>query len=239
MRVLLTRPLEDAEPLARRLQAGGVTSLMEPLLDIEFLDVGDIELSDVQGLLVTSANGVRAYAACSSRRDLAVWAVGDGSARAARDAGFQTVHSAGGDVKDLAELVCDQVDRHSGALLHIAGTKRAGDLGGALEAAGFQYKRVVLYEARKSGGLSDQICTALRTGGLDGVLLYSPRTAATFVDLIQQQGLHDYLKSVTVFCLSKAVANEAEVLAWKRISIAPIPQEDALIEDVFRALRET
>ncbi|MBT4888995.1 MAG: hypothetical protein HON65_05535, partial [Rhodospirillales bacterium] len=78
-----------------------------------------------------------------------------------------------------------------------------------------------------------------RFGALDGVLLYSPRTAATFNDLIQQQGLHDTLKSVTVFCLSKAVAKEVDVLAWKGVSIASVPKEDALVDDVFRALSQT
>ena len=51
-----------------------------------------------------AANGARALARATQRRDLPVLAVGDATARAAREAGFESVTSAGGDVGDLAPL---------------------------------------------------------------------------------------------------------------------------------------
>lgn len=235
MRVLITRPRQDSDLLARTLLVGGVQSLIEPLLEIHHLETSAIDLSHIQGLLVTSANGVRAFAAASTVRDLAIWAVGEGSARAARDAGFGTVRHASGDVKALAALVCEQASKNDGALLHVAGTRLAGDLGALVETAGFTYRRVVLYEALASQTFSDQARGALRQGNVDGVLLYSPRTATTFLKLIEHHQMQGTLYPITAFCLSQAVAEPIAGLRWNRISIASAAQEDCLIDDVFRA----
>jgi len=133
MRVLITRPSEDAVPLAETLRAAGVESVTEPLLDIVYLDEARPDLTGVQGLLITSANGIRAFARISDNRDVKVFAVGDASARTARGLGFSSVESASGDVAALARLVSEQADPAAGALLHVAGTRLAGDLAGLLE----------------------------------------------------------------------------------------------------------
>ena len=80
MRILITRPIEDAKPLADALNERGVEVLIEPLLEIKQFDNVVIELAEVQALLFTSANGVRAFAALTPRRDLKAFTVGDGSA---------------------------------------------------------------------------------------------------------------------------------------------------------------
>ena len=87
---------------------GGVESLIEPVIDIHPLnDVQLPNLDKMQALLLTSANGVRAFAErqAGALPDLPVFCVGDATARAARAAGFGNVESAGGDVDDGALLV--------------------------------------------------------------------------------------------------------------------------------------
>src|SRR5229473_1898951 len=113
MQALITRPIEDAGELAAALSLRGV-----------------------QAVLFTSANGARAFARATARRDLAVIAVGDATARTARALGFADIASAGGDVGDLAALVAARLDPRRGALLHAAGSVVAGDLAARLRAAG-------------------------------------------------------------------------------------------------------
>src|SRR5512147_1864047 len=107
MHALITRPQDDAKPLAAALAAKGIDCTIEPLLQIVPIEDTTINLDGVQALLFTSANGVRAFAAKSARRDLKVLAIGEGSAAAARETGFPEVESAGGDVAALATLVID------------------------------------------------------------------------------------------------------------------------------------
>ena len=86
MRLLLTRPQTDSEKLARELTARGISSIIEPLLNIVIQEVPPLDTKGVAALAFTSANGVQAFSERSSRRDLPVYTVGDATARAARTA---------------------------------------------------------------------------------------------------------------------------------------------------------
>src|SRR5437868_13477440 len=97
MRLLVTRPQEDAESFAALLRNRGHLPIVAPLMEVHFLPGAPIAFDRVQAVLATSANGVRAIAGRSSRRDIALYAVGPQTAEAARQAGFPIVISAEGD----------------------------------------------------------------------------------------------------------------------------------------------
>ena len=182
-RALVTRPREDALGIAQALAARGVQVQLEPLLEIRPRQGVALPLAGVQGILATSANGVRALAANLDRRTLPLWAVGDATARCAVELGFSRVESAGGDVESLAGLVARRVDPRQGALLHAAGTAVAGDLAGRLAAHGIEVRRVVLYDALAATALSPALIALLEAACLDLALFFSPRSAATFATL--------------------------------------------------------
>ena len=230
MRLLVTRPREDAEPLAAALGERGIEAVLEPLMSITDVDAPDLDPDGAQALLITSANGIRAFARCTSRRDIAVYAVGDASARAAGELGFAEVRSAAGDVDALAALVREEVDPGAGALLHIAGSHVAGDLSGLLEGAGFDVLRQVLYQATAAEKLSPEIVDELKSGTLDGVLLFSPRAAGLFVKLAAAASLEQACRPLVAFCLSQAVADNAEALPWRRVQVASEPNQQALLD---------
>jgi uroporphyrinogen-III synthase len=228
MHALITRPLVDAKPLAELLAGRGVECTVEPLLEVAPHPEAVIDLDGVQALLFTSANGARAFAAKSSRRDLKVLTVGDGSATAAREAGFGDVTAAGGDVDALSALVIDKLDPKAGPLFHGAASVLAGDLQGKLEAAGFSLRRVVLYEAKTATTLTHETRMNLALGGVDMVLLFSPRTARTFAELWRAADAPS-LGKTTALCLSAAVAREIADLGWLRIETAASPDQPAML----------
>jgi uroporphyrinogen-III synthase len=163
-RVLITRPSEDAAPLAAKLAAMGIESHVEPLLTIAPVAGAKVELEGVQALLFTSANGVRAFTALSPERGLLAFAVGDQTARTLKEAGFSAIESASGDVEDLAKLVSRRLDPAKGALLHAASSKVAGDLAGRLGEGGFEIRRAVLYESKVAEALGPATIKALNAG---------------------------------------------------------------------------
>jgi uroporphyrinogen-III synthase len=234
MRALVSRPREDAERIAAPLRALGVQVLHEPLLVIVPVAGPNIELAGVQGILVTSANGVRALAAAIEERSIPVFAVGDQTARASRELGFKQVESAGGDVASLAELVTRTLKPANGPLLHAAGAVQAGDLARKLGAEGFQVRIAQLYDARPTAALSQATQAALRNGDIDAAFFYSPRTARTFVEHVRKAGLEDAVRHLTAFALSPAVARELDPVLSGRIRVAAHPTQDALL-DVFKA----
>ncbi len=229
MRALVTRPREDAEEISRALESRGFEVQLEPLLEIDIHREVTIPLNRVQGILATSANGVRALAANIPRRDLPLWAVGTATADCARSLGFRVVNNGGGDVAHLAELVIRRLDPRQGTLLHAAGTKLAGDLSGILSAKGFEVRRVVLYEARTAEALSAPLLAGLDSAAIDLALFYSPRTAATFVRLIAAAERTEACRGIDAYALSPAVAEQLAALPWRRVLTARTPDQAALL----------
>ncbi|MEX2618538.1 MAG: uroporphyrinogen-III synthase [Alphaproteobacteria bacterium] len=236
IRALVTRPLEDSAALVGALEGRGIEVFICPMLSIVLNRGPEPDLAGVQAVLFTSANGVRAFAKVAPRRDLPVFAVGDRTSAAAREAGFSTVESAGGDVDSLVRLVRDRCTPDSGALLHPAGSDVAGDLAGRLGAAGFAVRRAVLYHAQAATAFSPEVALALSQHLIDLALLYSPRSAATFVSLARRAGLEKACERLEILCLSKAVAEAADPIMWRRVMIAPRPVQDALLDTLDERL---
>ena len=240
MRVLVTRPLPDAEAFAAELAARGHEAVIEPLLKIEPAPDAALpmDLDAFQALLITSTAGLRAFAALTERRDLPVFAVGGASAAAAKDAGFARVESAGGDVDDLIRLVRARLTPEEGVLLHAAGSVVAGDLKGSLEAAGFTVTRAVLYTAETAAELTAAGQAALREGRVDAVAVFSPRTAETLVKLLRDAGLAEASGRLWALCLSQAVAAKLEQLTWAGFAVATRPETGALLDALARAAQD-
>ncbi|MBO6518950.1 MAG: uroporphyrinogen-III synthase [Rhodospirillales bacterium] len=230
-KLLITRPAADAAPLIRRLSEMGIESIAAPLLEIDYLDGPALEVDAVQAFLLTSANGVRALASRTERRDTPCLAVGDATARTARDLGFKQVESANGDVDDLARLVADRCEPKGGVLLHAAGSVSAGDLAAMLEPKGYKVWREMLYEAKTADTLPADAGQALNDGSVDGVVLYSPRTARQFRALVSSAGLDGALPGLTLFALSGNVRDAAGD-GWREVIVAAHPDQESLLEAV-------
>ena len=238
-RLLLTRPHQDSVALADSLKDHGVDALIEPMMTIRMNEAPPLDLAGVQAILLTSANGARALAtACPDRaaRQLPVLAVGCATAQAARAAGFSAVAAADGDVDALAALAKERLRPEQGRLVHVAGRVSTGDLAHRLSGAGFDARRVPLYEAIAARALSPAARRALESQALAGVALFSPRTARLFAKLVSESGLESTARALTAFCLSQAVAVAAEPLSWQRVCVAAAPRQDALIASVVGAL---
>ena len=155
--------------------------------------------------------------------------MGDASAEVSRSLGFSDVKSATGDVAALAVLVTESCKADGGALLHPAGSAVAGDLGGAVEAAGFEYRRIEAYEATPIRALPPSVIAAVKEGAIDAALFYSPRTAETFADLARKSRLVRPLREVVALCLSPAVAEKAKEVHWSDIRVAEKPDQESLL----------
>ena len=123
MRLLVTRPEPDATRTANALTALGHEAMIAPLLTMRTLQDTRLPKRLFQGLILTSANTVRALKDHPERdlvAHLPVFAVGDNTALAARRAGFDQVTSAGGDVVALTATLTQTLQPEAGPLLHLS-----------------------------------------------------------------------------------------------------------------------
>lgn len=228
-RYLITRPEADAAPLADALRALGHDATLDPMLTIGYLDGVQLELDGVQAALITSANGVRAFAHVSLERRMPIYAVGEASAGVARQFGFRNVFAASGDVAALANFVAAELNPADGILLHVAGSVLAGDLKTVLAQRGFKVFAVRLYESVAAERLSAVTLAQMREGAIAGALLYSPRTAQILADLVIANRLSDACRNISALCLSQAVAEAAQRLPWRAIKVAAEPTQPAML----------
>jgi uroporphyrinogen-III synthase len=229
LRALVTRPRAEATALAEALMVRGIEPIVEPLLEIHYRDGLAPDLAGVQAMLCTSANGVRALARLNREREVPLFAVGEASAARAREEGFASVESAGGNVDDLARLARERLRPEAGRLLHVAGSEVAGDLAGALRRAGFTVERAVLYEARPAASLSAATVRAFAAGLVDFALFFSPRTAAIFARLAEPAGVAAALRHVTAVSISAAADSALAGLEFRARHIAAIPDQQGLL----------
>ena len=229
MRVLLTRPQEDAGLFAGRLRELGHEAISAPLLHVRFHDGESLALDGVQAVLATSANGVRALVRRTARRDLPIFAVGPQTARAARKAGFDQVEHADGDVAALAQALPRWARAEAGALLHACGVEGAGRLASLLAVNGYEVRTAILYDVVASTVLPQDVVGALKNGLLDAALFFSPRSAGVFRDCILAAGLSGACARLIAVCISQAAAGALTPLSFREMRVAARPNQDALL----------
>ncbi|MGX1306756.1 uroporphyrinogen-III synthase [Amorphus suaedae] len=232
MRLLVTRPHPQAEETAAELRALGHEVLMAPLLEIVTDPDVSLEPDGADLVVLTSRGAVRALKGHPGLPGIAampVLAVGEATAEAARAAGFSDVRAAGGDLLSVARAI--ETDPNlPRTVLHIAGRDRSGDLGALLGAAAVSVVTRVCYRAEPATALPADAAAALREGAIDGVLSFSPRSAATLVALAEAAGLGPALAEVRHFCLSHAVAEVLSGAGAGRVEVAATPDQAALLE---------
>lgn len=242
MRVLITRPREDAEVLAMRLVPLGFTPVIEPMIEIRSLPDATVSADGVQAVVFTSANGVGALKTARGGdvfpRTLPAFAVGAATAAAARAAGFRTVIEGRGTIEDLARLIAGGSPTSAGAILHVSGSVVARDLAALLAPAGLVVNRAILYESRHAAGLQAETRALLADGSIAVALFFSPRTAQAFVSLVADANIASSMGSVAALALSPAVAGALAPLPFAQVIAAARPTTDALL-DCLTTLRRS
>lgn len=217
MKLLVTRPVEDAQPLADKLEGLGHDAVIVPLLEILPRENVVLPQGPFQALCVSSANGLAAKADLSIFHHIPFFAIGPQSALEARRQGFDHVHDKGGSVEGLVRTICKSLKPESGPILYLSGSETTGDLEGKLKAQGFSVARVIVYDAQPC--IVAELSAFLE--GADGVLLYSPRTTKLWVAQVQKSRMDERAKSLQHFCLSANVAANLPQAWAKRISRTP------------------
>ena len=225
--VLVTRPRQQAVATARLLHRAGFRAIIDPLLSVQHLPFSLPPRDKVAALLLTSANAVSAFE--PSLAELPVFAVGKATGDAALRRGWLDVQSAGGDARSLAALVAAELAPSEGPLVHLSGEETKFELAQRLTAAGFDYRRVVIYRALPATTLAARTRSLLEGAGFRGVLLFSPRTAAIFRALVEGAGLAATLKATSALCLSEDVAARVRALPWRSVEVAPRRSQEAVL----------
>src|SRR5258708_12076890 len=177
MAVVGRRRNPDEEARAGALGAGGFEVLRAPMRRYEPVPFHDDADARYGAIIVTSANALRAIAphlAGSRLLKLPLFAVGEHTASAARDAGFGEVITGKGDAAALRELVLGSVKskrlKKASTLLYLAGADLARDLSGELGEKGFTVVTHTTYRMIPASSLPRELSDAFVANRTDAWL---------------------------------------------------------------------
>jgi uroporphyrinogen-III synthase len=183
----------------------GLEPVVAPLFAVRKMETAPVDPARYDCVLLTSANGARH--APAGLVGLACFAVGDGTAAAARQSGFTDVRSGPSDGEAAA------------AMIAAAGKKRAihpcGRDHRPVEAPGVAIERRVVYAAEP--------LPRNRFEGPAVAMIHSPRAGARFAELAGDRS------SIAIAAISAAAA-EAAGEGWAAKAVAAAPRDQALLE---------
>ena len=244
MAILVTRPYPDSESTAAALRARGRDALLAPVLRFETVPLPAGFDADVAAVLVTSANAPRAVESQLKGHallKLPLFAVGEHTASAARDAGFGQVITARGDAAALRDLVLGCVKskqlKKASTLLYLAGADLARDLPGELGEKGFTVVTHTTYRMIPASSLPPEVCDAFVANRVEAVLHYSRRSARAFLEAARSGGVEISALALPQCCISAAVASILRDAGATQVTVAAQADENALFEALSRALR--
>lgn len=212
-RIWVTRARPGADRTAARLSVLGFTPLIAPLLEIRPFDVRP-DLTGIDALAFTSRNGVASFAARAPDRSRPVFAVGDATAEAAREAGFADIRSADGDLLALAALI--RAEATGLAILHPSAAEPAGDLA-ALVGDAARIAPLAVYEALETEAAAPE--------AWDAVLIHSPRAACALAARLPSDTVTDRI----AVAISAAAVEPLAPLGFAEIRVAETPTETSLL----------
>lgn len=205
-RLLVLRPEPGASATLAKARERGLNAVAAPLFGVQPVawKVPDAERFD--GLLLTSANAVRhGGAGLSALRGLPVFAVGQATADAAREAGFDIAATGDAGVERLLGSIGPDLK-----LLHLCGEERHEPHGPQRVRDIPAYRAVALARPR----------LAPATGAV--ALIHSPRAGARFAELVTDRRL-------TAIAAISAAAAKATGAGWQCVEVAEAPSDDALL----------
>ncbi len=215
--LLILRPEPGNEQTAMTAREAGLDPHCIPLFVVRAVEWKAPDPLPYTGIMMTSANAARfAGQNLQKYRHLPVFAVGEATADAAREAGFLSVVS--GD-KDVAKLLAQIATLGKQHILHLCGADHLEN-----EAIGLHIDRRIVYSAKEKQrpiGIS----AILRKSPV--VMLHSPRASAQFA-LLSPQFKVDRSK-ISLIAISENTANAAGA-GWEEVAVAPVPRDEAMIE---------
>lgn len=244
MAILVTRPEPDNEKTAAALRALGYDALVSPMLRYEAIAFHGEDDAAYDGVVITSANAIRAIESHPSRSHLfglRTFTVGDQTATAARAAGFGDVVSAKADAHALASLIVKNAAagklKKQATLCYLAGADLSHDLAADLGARGFTVVTHTTYRMIPLSGFPDGISQAFRAGGIEAVLHYSRRSARAFLEAARAEGVEISALALPQCCISETVAGTLREAGATQVVSARTPDEAGMFEALDRIVK--
>ena len=220
MNILITRPLIDAEDLMGKFFSLGHKIIHIPTLKISSAKAEPIDATQYNAFIFTSANAIRNLKVIKQDKSKLCFCVGAITEKIARMSGYNNTVSAGGTVNALKNLIISSghINEES-KIAYFCGDNVSYDLDLELKREGIKTNKVINYTSEKITDLNEENKKIIESYPPDIILVYSIRSAQSFIEIVKNYSLYPIMTESTVMCISKKVANIFSDKGWKKIKI--------------------
>ena len=229
MHILLTRPLEDCSEMILKFQSLGHKVSHLPLLKIDKINFGDLNFSNIKGIIFTSANAVKFINTKKIDKKILCFCVGVATEKKARGIGFQNVIAAEGNVENLNELILQNFHTTDGKLIYVSGETVSFDLDQQLLKEGYDIKRVINYKTTHNKIFDQNFVVGLKSMMPDMVYIYSQNSALSFLNFIKIYDTENLWMNTNLMCISEKTSAILNEIKWKKIFLFNPGEEEFLL----------
>ena len=229
MHILLTRQLQDSKDLIQKFKSNGFKVSNLPLLEINKLDYNEIKIYNYNAIIFTSSNAIKFLNLKNIKKNILCFCVGSYTEKTARSNGFQNVIAADGNVRNLKELVQQNLSIKDNKILYVSGDVLSFPLDKELISEGYNVERLINYTVKHNTNLDISFLDSLKKDMPNLVYVYSENSAKSFLNLIKKYELVDYWMNTNLMCIGEKTSTILNVIKWKKIFLFNPGEEEFLL----------
>ncbi len=222
-RLLITRPLKQAERMQRLADTHEVLTWIAPVMTTVMMPVFElVDFDHYDAFITTSMSGIDCLVEMTVRRDIPLFCAGFMSAEVAREYGFRIVHcaetpGAAGIVNYLKMFAFDRVAYFHGATIKMDIAAKCSDF--MIVDSFCVYKTVPVVQ------WADETIALFHKNEIQAITFYSEKSALITLDLLRAHSVLSFTPSIVALCLSPAIADIISKHLWKNVYIASTSSE--------------
>ena len=226
MNILITRPLIDIEDLMGKLFSLGHNIIHVPTLKISSAGLNPINPEKYNAFIFTSANAIRNLKLSKADSKKLCFCVGSITEKIVRQQGFVNTISAGGTVNALKNIIINSENLDKKKILaYVCGDNISSNLDQELLEEGFRIEKIINYTSKKIDVLNEDTNKLIKSHPPDIILIYSKRSAESFIELMKKYSLNGLMTGSRVMCISEKVLSVFKKAGWKKIETSEAGDE--------------
>jgi len=229
MHILITRQLHDSKDLIQKFKSNGFKVSNLPLLKINKSNYNEIKINNHNAIIFTSSNAIKFLDLKNINKNILCFCVGSYTEKTARSNGFQNVFAADGNVRNLKELVQQNLSVKDNKILYVSGDIVSYSLDKELIYEGYNVERLINYTVKHNEILDLSFLESLKKDMPNLVYVYSENSAKSFLNLIKKYELVDYWMNTNLMCIGEKTSSVLNAIKWKKIFLFNPGEEEFLL----------
>ena len=228
MHILLTRQLKDSSDLIFRFNELGHMVSHLPLLIIKKVLYDHKIFKNYKSIIFTSANAIKFLDTKEIDKNIKCFCVGSATEKKAKSEGFQNIITADGNVRNLKELILQNLEPSDGNIVYVSGEIISSDLDQHLINEGYSVKRVINYKTIHNENFDERFVKNLKLNIPDIVYIYSYNSALSFLSFIKNERTESLWMNTNLMCMGEKTSSILNEIKWKKIFLF-IPGEEEFV----------